>query len=216
MTSRSLSIEPFTIHIDEQLLEDLTARLRKTRWPEPSPAAPWDQGTDLDFLRSLCAYWADEFDWRAQERELNRWPNFHAEIDGLRVHFVHQPAISGAGIPLILTHGWPSAFVELLPLAPLLTDPSTYGIEGPGLDIVLPSLPGYAFSQRPAHTGVTYRFVARLWHQLMQGLGYERYGAGGGDFGAGIATFMAFEDVRALIGLRLTNLELSPYKAPGP
>ena len=104
---------------------------------------------------------------------------------------------AGTGIPLILTHGWPSTFVELLPLVPLLTDPQAHGIDGPAFDVVIPSLPGYGFSERPARTGVNYRYVAGLWHRLMRGLGYERYGARGGDFGAGVATFMALDDPAA-------------------
>ncbi len=210
-----LAVEPLTIDVDQGLLEDLSRRLRSTRWPDPSPAAAWEQGTDLHFLRSVCDYWADRFDWRAQERELNRWSHFTAEIDGVRLHFVHERAVSGAGVPLILTHGWPSSFIELLPLVPLLTDPAALGIDGSGFDLVVPSLPGYGFSERPAHTGVTYRYVARLWHALMRGLGYERYAAGGGDFGSGIATLMALEDPAPLIGLHLTNLEISPYTGPG-
>ncbi len=215
MTSAAVPIEPFTIEIDDETLDDLALRLHRTRWPDPSPAPPWDQGTDLGFLRRLCPYWSDRFDWRAQEREMNRWAHFRAELDGVQVHFIHERAVDGSGIPLILSHGWPSCFVELLPLVPLLTNPAAHGLDGPAFDVVLPSLPGYGFSQRPARTGVTYRYVARLWHRLMRTLGYERYGAGGGDFGSGVATFMALDDPDPLIGLHLTNLELSPYTGPG-
>src|SRR5437763_11474056 len=133
---------------------------------------------------------------------------------GVRIHFVHERARHGDGVPLILTHGWPSTFVEYLPLVPLLTDPEAHGIDGPAFDVVLPSLPGYGFSERPSRR-VTYRDVARLWHRLMRGLGYERYGAGGSDFGAGVATFMGLEQPEPLIGFHLINLELSPYIGPG-
>src|SRR5262249_13703279 len=118
------------------------------------------------------------------------------------------------GIPLILTHGWPSTFVELLPLVPLLTDPSAHGIDGPAFDVIIPSLPGYAFSERPAQMGVNYQRVAGLWHRLMRGLGYERYGAQAGDFGAGIATFMALKDPKPMIAVHLSNLELAPHIGP--
>ncbi len=132
------------------------------------------------------------------------------------MHFVHQRARRGGGIPLILGHGWPSCFAELLPLVPLLTDPAGHGIDGPAFDLVIPSLPGYGFSPRPGVAGgVTYRYVARLWHQLMRGLGYQRYAAGGGDFGSGIATYMALDDPGPLLGLHLTNLELTSYTGPG-
>src|SRR6059058_2807581 len=206
-----LNINRFSIHIEAEILSDLRERIRKTRWPDQAPSAAWEQGTDLEYLRQLLAYWADEFDWQAQERELNASAQFRAELDGVHIHFVHERARHGQGIPLILTHGWPSNFAELLPLVPLLTDPSAHGIDGPAFNVVIPSLPGYGFSERPHHTGVTYAYTARLWHRLMRGLGYARYGAGGGDFGAGVATFMALDDPKPLLGLHLTNLELAPY-----
>ena len=209
-----LHITPFSIHIEAEILSDLRERIRKTRWPDQAPGGAWEQGTDLQYLRQLLAYWADEFDWRAQERTLNTFQHYHAEIDGVRLHFVHERAKQRPGIPLILTHGWPSTFVELLPLVPLLTDPDAYGIDGPAFDLVIPSLPGYGFSERPARTGVNYQHVARLWHRLMPGLGYEKYGAQGGDFGAGVATFMALEDPEPMIGVHLSNLEIAPYTGP--
>lgn len=168
----------------------------------------------MAYLRELLRYWADEFDWRAQERELNRFAHHRAEIDGIRIHFVHERARQGAGIPLLLTHGWPSSFLEYLPLVPLLTDPPSHGIEGPSFDLVVPSLPGYGFSERPPRR-VTYRDVAQLLQTLMQGLGYGRYGAGGTDFGSGVTTFMALADPEPLLGIHLTNLELTPYTGPG-
>jgi pimeloyl-ACP methyl ester carboxylesterase len=204
-------VEPFAIHVDDEVLSDLRARLRNTRWPDPAPGPVWSQGTDLEYLRGLCSYWADEFDWRAQERELNGFAHFRAELDGVGVHFVHEQARRGRGIPLILTHGWPSTFAELLPLVPLLTDPD----DGPAFDLVIPSLPGYAFSERPARVGLNYRSVAELWHRLMRGLGYERYGAGGGDFGAGVASLMALDDPERVLGVHLSNLELAPFTGPG-
>ncbi len=213
--SPRLPVEPFSIRVGDEVLSDLRARIRNTRWPDPAPVAAWAQGTDLGYLRQLVAYWAGEFDWRAQERELNRFDHFRAELDGVRIHFVHERARRGPGIPLILTHGWPSTFVELLPLVPLLTDPRGHGIDGPAFDVVVPSLPGYGFSERPARTGVNYRYVAGLWHRLMRGLGYERYGAQGGDFGAGVATFMALDDPEPMIGVHLNNLEIPPYTGPG-
>ena len=133
----------------------------------------------------------------------------------MRIHFVHERAKSGRGVPLILTHGWPSTFAELLPLVPLLTDPGAHGIDGPAFDVVIPSLPGYAFSERPARQGVNSLYVAGLWHRLMRGLGYERYGAQGGDFGASVATFMALADPKPMIGVHLSNLDVAPYTGPG-
>ena len=208
-----MHITPFSIRIDEPILVDLLARIRHTRWPDPAPGAAWEQGTDLTYLRRLLAYWADGFDWHAQERRLNTFKHYRATIGGSLIHFIHERAREGNGIPLILTHGWPSSFLELLPLVPLLTDPKAHGINAPAFDLVIPSLPGYGFSERPAQA--SYRTVARLWHELMQGLGYGRYGAAGGDFGAGVASYMAIEDPAPLIGIYLTTMELWPPTGEG-
>jgi pimeloyl-ACP methyl ester carboxylesterase len=207
-------VEPFAIEVEDSVLADLRARIENTRWPPTAPGAPWGQGADLDYLRDLLAYWADGFDWRARERELNRFAHFRAELDGVPIHFVHARARAGDGLPLVLTHGWPSCFAEYLRLVPLLTDPAAHGIDGPAFDLVIPSLPGYGFSERPARTGVTTRYTAGLWHRLMRELGYERYGAGGGDFGAGVTTFMALDDPEPMLGIHLTTLEVPPYQGP--
>ncbi|HEY6886573.1 MAG TPA: epoxide hydrolase [Solirubrobacter sp.] len=193
-----MRVEPFTIAVEEPVLYDLRARLEHTRWPGPAPGEPWAQGTDLAWLHALVEHWIDGFDWRARERALNLWPQFVADVDGVRVHFVH---VRRGGVPLILTHGWPSAFTELLGLIDRL----------PAFDLVIPSLPGYAFSTRPPVC--TTRDVAALWHQLMAGLGYERYGAGGGDWGAAVTTYMALEAPDRLLGIHLSNLDNAPTPA---
>jgi pimeloyl-ACP methyl ester carboxylesterase len=190
-----MRIEPFSVAVEQAVLEDLRTRLEHTRWPSPAPGEPWAQGVDLAELRALVAYWRDEFDWRAAERRLNAFAHFVADVDGVRVHFVH---VRRGGIPLVLTHGWPSAFTEALGLVERL----------PGFDLVIPSLPGYGFSSRP--DVCTTRDVAGLWHRLMQGLGYERYGAGGGDWGAAVSTYMALADPDRLLGLHLSNLDNAP------
>jgi len=222
----------FSINIPDEVLADLRSRIRNTRWPDPIPEVTWEQGMHISYLRDLLDHWAGEFDWRAQEAWLNSFPHDRMTIDGTAIHFVHARAVRGSGIPLILTHGWPSTFLEYLPLVPLLTDPEAHGIDGPAFDLVIPSLPGYGFSERPARVGVTYRVVADLWHRLMSGLGYARYGVGGGDFGAGVATFMAADipkpttragdrhrpgharppatHVATVSGIHLTNFEISP------
>jgi pimeloyl-ACP methyl ester carboxylesterase len=191
--------EAFSIDVGEAVLEDLRTRLARTRWPPAAPGEPWAQGTDRDVLQELLAYWADGFDWRAQERALNAYPQFVAEVGGVRVHFVH---VRGGGTPLILSHGWPSAFVEYLPLVERLS----------GFDLVIPSLPGYAYSERP--DCITTRDTARLWHELMRGLGYERYGAGGTDWGAGVTAYMALDDPAPLIGIHLSTLDVAPSARP--
>lgn len=211
--SKKMHIAPFTIRVPDEVLSDLRTRIRNTRWPSQAPGPAWAQGTDLEYLKLLLDYWGHGFDWRAQERQLNTFKHFRAELGDIYVHFVHERAPEGNGIPLILTNGWPSSFLELLPLVPLLTNPKANGIDGPAFDLVIPSLPGYGFSERPAKAH--YRTVARLWHQLMQGLGYERYGAGGGDFGAGITTYMAIDNPAPMIGIHLTTMELRPPTCEG-
>src|SRR5947199_1170360 len=210
-----MSIQPFTINIPQTTLEDLHERLARTRWPDEVEGTGWDYGTNLGYLKELVDYWQHTFDWRAQEAKLNQFVQFRAEIDDVHIHFVHERAKRLGGIPLILTHGWPSTFIELLPLVPLLTDPQAHGIDGPAFDVVIPSLPGYGFSERPRQVGVNYQHVAGLWHRLMRGLGYERYGAQGGDFGAGVATFMALNNPKPMIGVHLSNLEIAPYTGLG-
>ena len=209
-----MPIEPFTLHVDDAELADLQARIRNTRWPPNAPGPAWGQGADLAYLKGLLAYWADGFDWRAQERRLNGLHHYRTSIDDVPIHFVHEKARNGKGIPLILSHGWPSCFIEWLPTVPLLTDPAAHGIDGPAYDVVIPSLPGYGYSERPERTGVNYRYVAGLWHELMGELGYERYGAGGGDWGAGVASLLAFDRPDSVIGLYLTTFELDPYRGP--
>ncbi|HXL18628.1 MAG TPA: epoxide hydrolase [Streptosporangiaceae bacterium] len=203
--------DPFTISVSDEVIADLRARISNTRWPEKSPATPWEQGTDLLYLQDLLAYWADGFAWRTQEDWLNSFHHFRADIDGIGIHFVHERAVSGEGIPLVLTHGWPSCFAEYLPLVPLLTNPAAHGIAGPGCDVVIPSLPGYGFTERPDRTGVTSRYTADLWHRLMHGLGYRHYGAQGGDFGAAVTTFMALDNPDPMLGIHLSNLDVAPY-----
>jgi pimeloyl-ACP methyl ester carboxylesterase len=201
-----VDIEPFAIAVPDEVLSELRARLLDTRWPEPSPGPAWEQGTDLAYLQDLVAYWADGYDWRERERELNEHRHFRATVDGVRIHFVHERAPGGDGLPLILTHGWPSSFLEPLALVPFLRDE---------FDLVIPSLPGYGFSERPHRTGVTTRYTAGLWHRLMRGLGYERYGAHGTDWGSEVSTFMALDDPEPMIGLHLGNVDSDPYTGPG-
>jgi pimeloyl-ACP methyl ester carboxylesterase len=202
--------EPFAIAVDEAELDDLRRRLRYARFPSGAPGPTWSQGTDLDYLRWFVSYWADEFDWRSTECELNRFDHYLADVGEYRIHYVHQEARHGDGLPLILIHGWPSSFMEYLAAIPLLTDPAGHGIDGPAFDVVVPSLPGYGFSTRPRRGGVNYGEVAGALLELMAGLGYQRLGAGGGDFGSGVAAHMAMQAPERLFGLHLTNVEIVP------
>jgi pimeloyl-ACP methyl ester carboxylesterase len=201
----SSDIRPFRIDIPQADLDDLRDRLRRTRWGHEIPGQGWTRGVPVDYLKSLAAYWADGFDWRARERELNRYQHRIADVCGEPVHFVHHRAAGGGRAALILTHGWPSTFLEMLPLVDRLAG---------SYDLVVPSLPGYAYSPRPPHVGVDRAYVAAQWHRLMQGLGYDRYGAHGGDFGAGVTTHMALSEPDRLIGIHLSTPEMAPYSGP--
>ncbi|HEX4770839.1 MAG TPA: epoxide hydrolase [Bryobacteraceae bacterium] len=186
-------MEPFRIHVADEVLDDLRARLRHTRWPDQIPGIGWEQGTELDWLRRRVSYWLDEFDWGAWERRLNSFDHFTSE----GIHFLYQRAASGRGMPLILTHGWPSSFLDYLDMLPMLEQ----------FDVVVPSLLGYGFSPRPPKVGINYRYVSERWHRLMSQLGYFRYGAGGNDFGAGVTTILALDHPESVIGIHLTTLE---------
>ena len=186
-------MEPFRIHVADEVLDDLRRRLRHTRWPDQVPGIGWEQGTELGWLQRLVSYWADEFDWRNWERKLSALHHFTWE----GIHYVHQRAASGRGVPLILTHGWPSSFLDFVDMLPMLEE----------FDLVVPSLPGYGFSPRPPEVGINYRYVSERWHRLMNELGYSRYGACGNDFGSGVSTFLALDHPDSVIGLHLTTLE---------
>jgi pimeloyl-ACP methyl ester carboxylesterase len=189
-------VESFRIHVAEEVLEDLRVRLRNTRWPDQIPGIGWAQGTETQWLQDLVSYWIHEFDWRVWERKLAALEQFTWQGN----HLVHSPAASGGAIPLILTHGWPGSFLDYLEILPLLK----------AFHVVVPSLPGYGFSRRPLEVGINYRYVAERWHELMLELGYSRYGAGGGDFGAGVSTFLALDHPESVIGVHLTTPELIP------
>jgi pimeloyl-ACP methyl ester carboxylesterase len=187
-----MTFSPFHIHVSERVLDDLWDRVARTRFTPASGDQPWQAGTDPDYLRELMAYWVDGFDWRAREAELNELPHYQAEIDGRRLHFVRvpgvRPAAAPAPLPLLLSHGWPSSFVEMLPLVDRLTNPARYGADpADAFDVVVPSLPGFVYSDLPAGPA-TRASTARTLHALMTDvLGYHRYGAFGGDIG-GVAT----------------------------
>ncbi len=144
-----MNIQAFTIAIAQSILDDVRERLARTRWPDEVEGADWDYGTNAGCLKELLDYWQHTFDWRAQGAKLNQFAQFRTEIDGILIHFVHERAKCGNGIPLILTHRWPSTFIELLPLVPLLTDPASHGIDGPDFDAIIPSRPGYSWTSRP-------------------------------------------------------------------
>ncbi|MET7706939.1 epoxide hydrolase family protein [Micromonospora sp. NPDC005413] len=187
-----MSFSSFRVDVSDAVLDDLRARLARTRFTDRSGTQPWQGGVDPDYLRDLVPYWHDGFDWRAREAELNAYPHHLALVGGRKLHFLHVRAVRPAGapatLPLILSHGWPSSFVEMLPLVDRLTDPARYGGDpADAFDVVVPSLPGFAYSELPKEP-LTRAVLARTLHELMTDvLGYQRYGAFGGDVG-GVVT----------------------------
>ena len=199
-------VQPFSIEIPEASLRDLRERLRRTRWPDEVPDSGWDFGTNLGYLKNLVAYWRDAFDWREQERRLNELSHFRTDIDGLGIHFIHVRGDGPSPFPLVLTHGWPSSFFDLTKLVPLLTDPAAHGGNpADAFDVVVPSMPGFGFSSRPTERFVSAR-VADLWAQLMRRLGYERFGAHGGDIGGGVTARLGQFHPEVVAGIHVTNV----------
>ena len=207
----------FTINVPETQIEDLERRLDATRWPSSMDRESWDDGTSQAFIQRLVDHWQHRFDWRAQEARLNRLPQYQTTIDGLDIHFVHQPGTGPAPLPLVLTHGWPGSFLEMEHIIPLLTDPGAHGGDpADAFHVVVPSLPGFGFSQAPDRPGMNSRRIAALWLRLMNGLGYERFAAQGGDIGAGVSVWLARQFPEQVIGIHLNYIPGSYQPPLGP
>ncbi|MEC3917898.1 epoxide hydrolase family protein [Nocardia sp. CDC160] len=205
-------MSPFRIDIPQPQLDDLRRRLAETRWPEREPVPDWSQGIPLDTMRGLCRYWMQEYDWRATERRLNQIPQFHTTIDGLPIHFLHVRSPRPDATPVVLTHGWPGAFLEFEQVIAPLTDPPH---DESAFHVVVPSLPGYAFSGKPATTGWGIERIARAWCELMTRLDYPRFLAAGSDWGTSISTSIALQQPERLIGLHLVPPLVPPdHSAP--
>ena len=183
------TIRPFSIDIPQADLDDLASRLRATRWPDPEPVDDWTQGIPLAYVQELAGYWADGYDWRAREAALNRFDQFVTEIDGVDIHFIHQRSEHEDAFPLLITHGWPGSVVEFHKvIEPLVAPESVGGRPEDAFHVVCPSLPGYGFSGKPTEPGWGVERIAAAWDELMGRLGYDRYGAQGGDWGAAVTT----------------------------
>ncbi len=199
MTDVKFSPEPYHPRTDPSALEDLRRRLRATRWPDAPEDAGWSLGTDLDYLRELVGYWADGFDWPAQDAALARFPRFRVPLGGIGIHFVHAKA-AGSGVPaavalpLVLCHGWPDSFWRYSKVVGLLTDPGAHGADpADAFDVVVPDMPGYGYSDRPTGTALDTVAVAGWWAELMSVLGYQRFGAAGGDIGSGVSRYLGLD-----------------------
>jgi pimeloyl-ACP methyl ester carboxylesterase len=210
-------IAPFKVHVPQAVLEDLKKRLSDTRWSDKEPVTDWSQGVPLAKAQALVEYWSSQYDWRRVEGALNARPQFRTEIDGLGIHFIHVQSKHGSALPVILTHGWPGSVVEFLQVISPLVDPTSHGgkVED-AFHVVIPSLPGFGFSDKPTESGWRLPRIANAWAQLMKRLGYSRYVAQGGDWGAGVSSWMAKQQPSGLIAVHLNLPILFPPPPPPP
>ncbi|MFI9509323.1 epoxide hydrolase family protein [Nocardia sp. NPDC052566] len=204
MSNDRTAIREFRIEIPQADIDDLHDRLSRIRWSAQLPGHGWDRGVPVGYLKELAEYWRTEFDWRAQEAALNEFPQFVTEIDGLDVHFVHVRSPEPDALPLILTHGWPNSFVEFGKTIGMLADPRAHGLDAAqAFHVVVPSVPGFAFSEGPKELGMKPRKVAAMWAELMDRLGYRRFGAQGGDLGAYVTTELAILAPDRVVGVHI-------------
>jgi pimeloyl-ACP methyl ester carboxylesterase len=198
------TLRPFRANIPDEAIADLRQRLAMTRWPDRETVTDQSQGVPLAKLQELVRYWMTDYDWRRGEAQLNVWPQFVTEIDGLDVHFVHVPSRHQDALPLIITHGWPGSVFELLKVIGPLTDPTAYGGSAEdAFHLVLPSMPGYGFSAKPTSAGWNPDRIGRAWDELMRRLGYDRYVSQGGDWGAVVSDVMARQAPAGLLGIHV-------------
>jgi pimeloyl-ACP methyl ester carboxylesterase len=203
-----MNIQPFKIAIPQTTLDDLRERLARTRWPDEVEGAGWDYGTNLQYMKEFTDYWQHKYDWRKQEAELNTFAQFKAEVDGVGIHFIHERGKGPNPTPIILLHGWPDSFYRMHKIIPLLTDPASYGGDpADSFDVIVPSLPGFGFSDRPREHGATSIRTTELLARLMtEVLGYKRFAAAGGDIGSRVTRLLALAHPESLIGIHLTDV----------
>ncbi|MDY7102887.1 MAG: alpha/beta fold hydrolase [Actinomycetota bacterium] len=203
-------IVPYVIAVSDDVIEDLRERLARTRWPDQLPGTTWELGTDRDYLQDLCEHWLTDYDWRRWEAELNRHPQYTTGIDGEQIHFLHVRSPHADALPLIMTHGWPGSIVEFLDVIEPLTDPTAHGGDAAdAFHVVCPSIPGFGFSGPTVTPDVTPRRVARMHAELMAQLGYDRYVAQGGDWGAVITAWLGADHADHVAGIHL-NMVVAP------
>ena len=197
--------KPFEIHFNESVVEDLKDRLSQTRWPNEIENTRWEAGANLAYLKELCEYWQHNYDWKKNETYLNSFQHYRSDIDGTGIHFIYEKAKGKRSVPLLLTHGYPDSFVRFLKLIPLLTADEN----SVSFDLVIPSIPGFGFSDKPVEPGMTPKRIASLFHKLMtEELGYTKFFAQGGDWGSSITEQIAIEYPDALLGYHMTDI---PY-----
>jgi pimeloyl-ACP methyl ester carboxylesterase len=213
MTDASPTPEPFVAHATAAELDDLRSRLLGTRWPDAPEDVGWSLGTDLGYLRELVTYWVEDFDWPAQEAALARLPRFRVGLGGLGIHYVHaRAATNSPALPVVLSHGWPDSFWRYSKVIPLLTDPGAHGGDpADAFDVVVPDMPGYGYSDRPAGAPLDSIAVADLWAQLMTVLGHRRFGAAGGDIGSHVSRYLALNHPDRVVAVHRTDAGVPVY-----
>lgn len=205
------NISEFAVDIADASLEDLRSRLNNARWPEPEPVDDWSMGTPLGYLQSLCQYWANEYDGQRVATRLNQWPQFVADIDDVKVHFLHIRSSHADAPALVMTHGWPGSVVEFLKVIEAFTEPERHGgTAADAFHLVIPALPGFGFSTQPTVTGWSIEKIADAWSALMKALGYDAFYAQGGDWGSGVTTAIGTRHPDRCLGIH-TNM---PIVAP--
>lgn len=206
-----VALRPFTAAVPQEALDDLRRRLRSTRWPEAEPVDDWSQGVPLEYLRQVCATWAEEHDWRAAEARLNAHEQHLATVDGLNLHVLHVPSPEPHARPLVLTHGWPGSVFEFLDVVGPLSDPAAHGGDpADAFHVVVPALPGYGFSGKPRETGWGIERIAAAWVGLMAALGYDRFLAQGGDWGSVVTHRLATAHADRVLGIHVNLPSCSP------
>jgi pimeloyl-ACP methyl ester carboxylesterase len=207
-------MQPFLINFDQSILDDLKNRISNTRWTDEIGNAKWQYGTDKKYLKELCDYWQSNFNWKAQEDYLNSFRHYKTNIDNTGIHFIHEKGRGTTSIPLLLIHGFPDSFVRFLKMIPLLTEPDKNGFS---FDLVIPSIPGYGFSDIPAESGMNTKRIADLFAKLMmKELGYEKFISHGGDWGSGITEQLALYHENSILAIHLTDVPFRHALAPLP
>ena len=213
-----MAVQPYKIEIPDSVLDDLKSRLERTRWPDELPDTGWDYGSNLDYVKELVEYWRTKFDWHAQEKLINSFSHFKSEVDGLNIHFIHEKGKGPNPMPLVLTHGWPGTFFEMYKVIPMLSDPASHGGDpADAFDVVAPSMPGYGFSDATDKRGLSVLSIGDLWAKLMsENLGYQRFAAQGGDWGARVTAKLGLSHGDKVIGIHTTSTSSpTPYQGPG-